>query len=240
MRFPLLFSILLILCSCTQPQKKVSLKRAKKPKIEVTKPCTLEDSLSYWGLVNIQDIDSNIKVNLRYSGLNNFLKTDLYQCLQSAYLQKDVAKKLSVAQNELTKIDSNLHLLIWDAVRPRSIQRKMWNSLKMPFQEKVRYVSNPRNGSIHNYGCAVDLTICRKNGTVLDMGTDFDHFGTSANINAEWKLLMDEVLEYTQIDNRKLLRKVMKNAGFSTISSEWWHFNSCSRCVAKTKYRLIE
>ena len=116
----------------------------------------------------------------------------------------------------------------------------MWTTLEMPFNEKVRYVSNPKNGSIHNYGCAVDLTICKSDGKLLDMGTDFDHFGRAANVSKEYLLLTDSVLSYKQFDNRKLLRKVMKSAGFSTISSEWWHFNALSRSEAKRNYSIIE
>ncbi|MBT8327286.1 MAG: M15 family metallopeptidase [Bacteroidia bacterium] len=202
--------------------------------------CSLEDTLINRGLVNVQSIDPRIKVNLRYSSINNFLRTDMYGCLNKAYFQNETAHKLAQAQEYLTVIDSNLSLLIWNGVRPRSIQRQMWNSLDMPFKEKVRYVSNPKNGSIHNYGCAVDLTICEQDGKLLDMGSDFDYFGPAANTNREYMLMTDSILNFIQFDNRKLLRTVMIRAGFSTISSEWWHFNWMSRYEASRKYAIIE
>lgn len=202
--------------------------------------CSLEDTLISNGLVNIQDIHSSIKVNLRYSSLNNFLRRDIYGCLNKAYFQKETAEKLAQAQQHLTDIDSNLYLLIWDGVRPRSVQWQMWDALEMPFNEKVRYVSNPKNGSIHNYGCAVDLTVCERDGRLLDMGTDFDYFGPAANTNKEYILLTDSILTFQQFDNRKLLRKVMKAAGFSSITSEWWHFNAMSRSEANKRYSIIE
>jgi D-alanyl-D-alanine dipeptidase len=147
---------------------------------------------------------------------------------------------LNHAQSLLTQKDSSLHLLIWDAVRPRSAQWKMWYAVKMPLEQKVRYVSNPRNGSIHNYGCAVDLTICKTDGTVLDMGTDFDHFGIEANTNNEAYLLQNQMITKEQLQNRVLLRSVMQSVGFRSISSEWWHFNACSRSLAAANYPIVE
>jgi D-alanyl-D-alanine dipeptidase len=203
-------------------------------------PCSLADSICNSGLINVQHLNDQIKVNLRYSGRNNFLKTDVYGCLEDAYLQKDVAVMLDNAQQNLTSLDSNLHLMIWDAVRPRSVQWKMWNTLKMPLDEKVKYVSNPRNGSIHNYGCAIDLTICFSDGKLMDMGTDFDYFGKAANTKSEYLLVNDSIITYQQLDNRKILRKAMKSAGFSIISTEWWHFNAISRADARSRYTIVK
>ncbi len=202
--------------------------------------CALEDSIKFKGLINVQEINPDIRVHLRYSGLNNFLNKDIYGCLTNACLQTETAEMLSEAQEELSTRDPNLHLLIWDAARPRSVQWKMWNTLEMPIAQKTRYVSNPRNGSIHNYGCAVDLTICEADGKQLDMGTDFDYFGKTANTNMEFILVQNGELNYQQLDNRKLLRQVMRKAGFNTISSEWWHFNAMSRAEARKRYEIVE
>lgn len=229
--------------SCSNDNSKIN----QEPKVVHSKisqekiNCSLEDSLKFiYQLVNVQELNPDIRVKLRYSSRSNFLKTDVYDYLTNAYLQPFAAEKLANAQQLLTQTDSRLHLLIWDAVRLRSTQWEMWNLLKMPFEEKVRYVSNPKNGSVHNYGCAVDLTICNEKGEVLDMGTDFDYFGEAANINNEGRLIADGTLNYYQVDNRKMLRKVMKEAGFTTISSEWWHFNAISRDSAAKKYTIIE
>jgi len=241
--------VLLVISSCgpQQPEKQTieehqvpSKNLENEAALLVEAPCMLADSICNAGLVNVQHLNPEIRVNLRYSSRNNFLKKDLYGCLDEAYLQPDVAKMLDKAQQNLTSIDPNLHLLIWDAVRPRSVQWKMWKALKMPLDQKVRYVSNPRNGSIHNYGCAVDLTICYSDGKLMDMGTDFDYFGRAANTRAEYMLVNDSLITYKQLDNRKVLRKAMKSAGFSTISSEWWHFNAMSRAVARSRYAIVE
>ena len=242
-----LLLLLITVISCTPEPKETKNNTEQVEEVDTIEeglimraPCSLADSICNAGLVNVQHINDQIKVNLRYSGRNNFLKTDLYGCLEDAYLQKDVALMLDKAQQKLTETDSNLHLMIWDAVRPRSVQWKMWNVLKMPLAEKVRYVSNPRNGSIHNYGCAVDLTICYSDGKLMDMGTDFDYFGRAANTRGEYMLVTDTIITFQQLDNRKVLRKAMKSAGFSIISSEWWHFNAMSRSVARSRYAIVE
>jgi len=226
--------------STSLDEKKEDIEVKKETPIASKPPCSMHDSLRMAGLVNVQDINPNIRVHLRYSGINNFLKQDLYGCIDSAFLQVKTAQMLSTAQDKLTAIDSTLHLLVWDGVRPRSVQWKMWDALEMPFDQKKRYVSNPRNGSIHNYGCAVDLTICDDNGRRLNMGTDFDYFGKAANTNLEYLMVNDGTLNFRQLDNRKLLRKVMQQAGFRTITSEWWHFNAMSRADAKATYAIVE
>ena len=110
----------------------------------------------------------------------------------------------------------------------------------MPNSEKGKFVSNPKNASIHNFGAAVDLTIAKTNGEPLDMGTEFDHIGELAYPTMEYFFLKDGQLNQQQVDNRKLLRKVMQKAGFTWLTTEWWHFNSCSREEAKLKYKILE
>jgi D-alanyl-D-alanine dipeptidase len=205
-----------------------------KPQVSIYEPQALVT------LTNVHDLNPRIYVNLRYSSLNNFLNQDLYGDFDRAFLQEEVALMLANAQELLTFINPNLHLLVWDATRPRSVQWKMWYALDMPLEQKVRYVSNPRNGSIHNFGCAVDLTLCHSNWTLLDMGTDFDHFGKAASTRNAAALLADSTLTMQQFENRKLLQKVMRQAGFTTITSEWWHFNAMSREAAQAKYAIVE
>lgn len=136
---------------------------------------TLEQRLINLGLVDVQEINPKIRVDLKYCTNDNFMRTNVYGKLRRAYLQKEVAEKLSNAQDYLSEKDSNLFLLVYDAVRPRWVQYKMWNSLdSIPVGQRTKFVSNPRNGSVHNYGAAVDLTICYSNGIPLDMGAFFD------------------------------------------------------------------
>jgi D-alanyl-D-alanine dipeptidase len=241
----LLLSLVLFLCQCT-PEPNRQENKAKETyegpiKVSAPKPpCALQDNLLASGLVNVQALNPNIRVHLRYSDTNNFLHTDLYGCLETAYLQAESASMLSKAQDSLSAIDSSLHLLIWDATRPRSVQWKMWEVLQMPLDQKVRFVSNPRNGSLHNFGCAVDLTVCNQDNIPLDMGTDFDYFGRAAGTRHEAQLVTEGLLTQQQLKNRQLLRGVMRQAEFSMISSEWWHFNAMSREAASARYVIVE
>lgn len=192
------------------------------------------------GLVNIQEADPTIIVDLKYSTADNFLGFDIYGTLDKCYLQPDVAQKLVQANRYLKETDSSYTLLVYDGARPRSIQQKMWDTVKTMPVKQATYVSNPRRGSLHNFGAAVDLTIAGADGTPLDMGTPYDFFGDLAHTDKDQYFLSTGQLSEEQISNRKLLRTVMYRAGFFGIQSEWWHFNSCTRDVAATKYKIIE
>ena len=108
------------------------------------------------------------------------------------------------------------------------------------YPEKSKYVSNPKNGSLHNYGAAVDITVAKKNGVALDMGTPYDFFGEAAEPQLESILLANGTLTAIQIQNRKILREVMVKAGFIQLPTEWWHYNACPREDAKIKYKILE
>ena len=196
---------------------------------------TLEKKLISAGLVNIQSVIPEIQVELKYSTTDNFLHADVYGDLTNAYLQPDVVQKLKTAYSN----HPDLTFIIYDAVRPLSIQYKMWEILDLPPGQKEKYLSNPKNGSIHNYGAAIDMSLAEKNGKPLDMGTPFDFFGEAAEPQLEYKMLQEGVLTQQQIDNRKILRSVMQKAGFRQLPAEWWHYNSCSREEAKIKYAVI-
>ena len=118
------------------------------------------------------------------------------------------------------------------------VKKKMWNVVKGT--SKYKYVSNPnRGGGLHNYGLAVDISIQDSLGQPLPMGTKVDHLGMEAHITDEIGLVHNGKMSETERQNRLLLRKVMKETGFRALPSEWWHFNFCSRDVAKQKYKLI-
>ena len=192
-------------------------------------------------LVNIQELDSTIFVDLKYSTTDNFMDMDMYGNLETCYLRKNPAEMLLRANQYLKETNPELNLLIYDGMRPRSIQRKLWNALdEVPETERTQYVADPEKGSIHNYGAAVDLTLAHKNGAPLDMGTKYDYFGELAFPALEDSLLSIGLLTVAQIENRKILRNVMTKAGFLTISSEWWHFNAYSYQDIQTKYNIIE
>lgn len=200
----------------------------------------IEIEMIHHGLVDIQSIDSTLLVDLKYSSKDNFLGFDLYGELDRCFLQKDVAEKLKNANSYLKELHPEYVLLIYDGARPRSIQKKMWDTIRtMPVKQGV-YVSNPKFGSLHNFGAAVDLTIADKSGNPLDMGTPYDYFGDLAHPEKEKYFLSTGELTSEQVANRLLLRKVMRKGGFFGIQSEWWHFNACTREVAATKYQIIE
>ena len=192
----------------------------------------------YFQLVNINDIDSTILVDLKYATIDNFTETVLYEDFEDAYLQPDVARMLAEAHHYLKKSYPGLRLLVYDAVRPLSVQRTMWNHVKNT--KYHRYIAHPDRLSLHNYGAAVDLTIADSLGHPLDMGTPFDHFGRAAGINNENELIEQGLLNNQQVLNRQMLREVMRHAGFRSISGEWWHFNACSLQEAKQRYMLVD
>jgi D-alanyl-D-alanine dipeptidase len=168
------------------------------------------------------------------------MKQDVYGNLNRIYLQPNVAADLKKCQATLKGIDSTLTLLVYDGVRPRSVQQIMWDILDLPPAEKSKFVSNPKNGSVHNYGAAVDLTIAKLDGTILDMGADYDDIRQIAYPRLEQHFLDSGLLTPQHLENRKLLRKVMKSGGFTVLPTEWWHFNRYSRARAKELYEIIE
>jgi zinc D-Ala-D-Ala dipeptidase len=250
-----LFVFTSAISSCNQPQEQVSDESeivipedstAQEEVIteELYQPAMvspLEENMISQGLINIQQLDSSILVDLKYASEDNFMGADVYEGLSTAFLQPDVAEKLVKAQQLLKQKHPDLNLIIYDAARPFAVQQKMWDTLRVPLNEKTKYLSNPANGgSIHNYGAAVDISIADENGTALDMGTPYDFFGELAHPVKEQEMLDRGLLTEEQIINRKLLREVMKKAGFFNIQTEWWHFNSCTRDRAKELYQLIE
>lgn len=198
----------------------------------------LESYLQTQELVNVSKMDTTIRIDLKYASTDNFTKTILYNNLLNIYLHPLAAKKLIKAQKRLKAINAKLSLLVYDAVRPLSVQKKMYEIVQDT--KYAAYVANPVHTGLHNYGMAVDITICDENGKSLDMGTPFDYFGSAAGINKETELIQKGILSSQQVKNRQLLREVMIYAGFTTIRGEWWHFNAISLIEAKQSYRVIK
>ena len=193
------------------------------------------------GLVDVQTVDPTILVDLKYSTTDNFVGKDVYGDLTKAYLQPAAARKLASASKYLQAHHPNLRLLVYDAARPRSAQWNLWDALpNLPERKRQLYVADPRKGSIHNYGCAVDLTVATQDGMPLDMGTKYDFFGELAYPSRETQLLKAGKLTQQQIDNRQILRTAMRQGGFTPIEYEWWHFNALSRAKAKMAFRIVE
>ena len=196
-------------------------------------------SLERRGYVNIQKADPSIFVSLMYSRADNFTGEVLYADLREAYLHPKAAAALVKAQKRLRQLRPDLSLKVYDAARPMSIQQKMWDKVKNT--PKYFYVSNPaRGGGLHNYGMAVDLTLCTLAGDSVPMGTKIDYMGAAAHIDKEASLVASGRISREAQANRRLLREVMAYAGFKPLRTEWWHFNYVSRAVAKKYYKVIK
>lgn len=200
---------------------------------------TLEDEFRAIGFVDVSTLSPDIKVELMYGRDDNFTGHVMYDGLDKAWLHPDAARAVAKAQEELSRLMPGFSLLIKDAARPMSVQRKMFNAVKGI--SKANYVANPaKGGGLHNYGVAVDITIADPNGNEIDMGTQVDHLGIEANIDREEALVKNGVMSENARQNRLLLRRIMKNAGFSTIRTEWWHFNLVSKARAREQYKLLD
>ena len=144
----------------------------------------METRLREMGLVDVQELDATIGVHLVYATEENFMGEVLYRDLHKAFLLPEMAERVVRAQALLKAERPELSLMILDAARPLSIQRKMFHLVAGT--PRNIYVSNPKHGpGLHNYGAAVDVTLADTLGRQLDMGTEFDHFGLEAHTDIE-------------------------------------------------------
>ena len=191
-------------------------------------------------LIDVKELNASILVDLKYSTDDNFMHMRLYDKFDRAYLQKDVAVRLAKVQDALSKKKPGFQLLIYDALRPVSVQRKMWEALdSLPPSRRGKFVSNPDKRSLHNMGAAVDITIVNEKGIPLDMGAGFDDIREIAYPSLEQQFLKSGELSTKQLENRLLLRRLMQAQGFRQLETEWWHYNACSRSEALKKYKVL-
>ena len=160
--------------------------------------------------VNLKEYSNDFVYDMKYATTNNFLKSKVYDCAE-CYLRLKTVNALIEANQRFIK--KGYHIKLFDCYRPLDIQKKMWNIVSNP-----EYVADPKKGSIHNRGGAVDITLVDENGKELDMGTAFDFFGIEASHNYE--NLSEEVKK-----NRSILRSGMTRYNFRIFESEWWHYN---------------
>ncbi len=154
----------------------------------------------------------NIKLDLRYTTKNNFMQQRLYHKIKTTYLRKQAANALALIQQKLKL--KNLGLKIFDAYRPYAVTEKMWEPVK-----DDRYAADPKKGSGHNRGTAVDLTIINlTTGLELNMGTVFDNFSDTAH--HVFTDLPNDILQ-----NRLTLKSIMEEHGFKALETEWWHYS---------------
>jgi len=164
-------------------------------------------------LIEILKLDKTIKLDIRYARADNFVGRAVYTEAR-AFLQRPAAEALVRVHKKLKKL--GFGLVIFDGYRPWSVTKLFW---EVTPEDKRKFVANPKTGSRHNRGCAVDLSIFDlKTGRLIDMPSDFDEFTERAS--PDYKGASE-----IQTKNRDLLRKLMEAEGFTVNQNEWWHFD---------------
>jgi serine beta-lactamase-like protein LACTB len=154
-----------------------------------------------------------IKFDIRYATENNFLGTKFYNSAK-AFMQRPAAEALGRVNEKLAA--SGYGLLVHDSYRPWFVTKMFWDATPAKFHG---FVANPRTGSRHNRGCAVDLTLYDlKSGKPIEMVSGYDEFSDRAfpdypggTSRQRW--------------HRDLLRRTMNSEGFTIYEEEWWHFD---------------
>lgn len=181
---------------------------------------------------------ADLKLDLRYASLNNFSGTNLYGPFNRAFLHKITAQKLSAAREHIRQAHPGYKFIIFDALRPRSVQKVLWDLVAGTEGEK--YFANPEVGSLHSFGFAVDLSLLDETGSELDMGAGFDDFRDIAQPKFEDKFFNEGQLTVKHLANRRLLRGAMEFGEFIQLPNEWWHFDALPKNEVRGKYSIVE
>ncbi len=172
-----------------------------------------EDHQRKSDLVEVVKLDSTIRLDIRYATANNFMKRPMYTQAR-AFLQRPAAEALVRAHRKLKT--HGFGILLFDAYRPWEVTKKFWDETP-PAQRK--FVANPKNGSKHNRGCAVDVSLYDlQTGKEVPMPSAYDEFTPRAAARYEGGTVQ-------QRRTRDLLRRVMEAEGFAVHPDEWWHFD---------------
>jgi zinc D-Ala-D-Ala dipeptidase len=164
-------------------------------------------------LVELSQLDPTIKLDIRYATSNNFLSTPMYSQAR-AFLQRPAAEALVRAHHALKA--KGYGLLIHDAYRPWYVTKMFWEAT--PDDKKI-FVADPSEGSRHNRGCAVDLTLYDlKTGASVKMPSGYDEMSERAY--ADYAGGTPD-----QRERRSILRQAMEHEGFAVYPQEWWHFD---------------
>jgi D-alanyl-D-alanine dipeptidase len=164
-------------------------------------------------LVEITSLEPTIKKDIRYATANNFTGAVFYKQAK-AYLQKPAAEAVVRAHKRFQ--EQGLGLMIHDAYRPWHITKMFWDATP---DNLKKFVANPANGSRHNRGSAVDLTLYDlETGTVIPMVAGYDEFSARS-----YPLYPGGTSR--QRWHRDTLRRVMEAEGFTIYDYEWWHFD---------------
>ncbi len=164
-------------------------------------------------LVELTALDPTIRLDIRYATSDNFLSTPVYEEAR-AFLQRPAALALVRAHRRLAA--SGYGLLIHDAYRPWWVTKVFWEATPA---DKREFVADPKKGSRHNRGCAVDLTLYSlADGRPVEMPSLYDEMSERAYPGYRGGTADAR-------DRRDLLRRTMEAVGFTVFQSEWWHFD---------------
>ena len=164
-------------------------------------------------LVELITLDKTIKLDIRYARTDNFVGKVVYSEAR-AFMQRPAAEAILRVHRKLKK--RNLGLVIFDGYRPWSVTKLFW---EVTPEDKRKFVANPKTGSRHNRGCAVDLSMFDlKTGKLVEMPTDYDDFTDKASPSYDGA-------SREKKKNRDLLRRMMEAEGFTVNKNEWWHFD---------------
>jgi D-alanyl-D-alanine dipeptidase len=163
--------------------------------------------------VELVTLDPSIRLDIRYASSNNLVGRPVYPEAR-AFLQRPAAEALVRAHCGLK--DKGFGLLIFDGYRPWSVTKIFWDVTP---PAKKNFVADPANGSKHNRGCAVDLTLFDlATGLEVEMTSAFDEM--SERSAADYAGGTPE-----QRERRDILRRAMETEGFTVYPHEWWHFD---------------
>jgi len=177
------------------------------------KPPEENKSLRSPDLVELTTLDPTIKLDVRYATTQNFLGTPVYEEAK-AFLQRPAAEALARAAQKLRPLGYGL--LVHDAYRPWYVTKIFWDATP---QDKKIFVADPQEGSRHNRGCAVDLTLYDlKSGTPVLMTGGYDEM-------SERSYAFYPGGTSLQRWHRGILRNALEAEGFTVYPYEWWHFD---------------
>lgn len=172
-------------------------------------PGTFRDS----ELVEVASLEPGIQLDVRYATTNNFMSSVFYDEPQ-VFLQRPAADAVVRAHQALA--EHGYGLLLHDGYRPWYVTKMFWDAT--PESQKL-FVANPANGSRHNRGSAIDLTLYDlATGAPVEMVGSYDEFSPRSFPNYPGGTSRQRWL-------RELLRRVMEAEGFSVYEAEWWHFD---------------
>ncbi len=164
-------------------------------------------------LVELVALDPSLRLDIRYATPDNFAGRAVYREAR-AFLQRPAAEALVRVQRALAA--EGYGLTIFDAYRPWSVTKLFW---EITPPGKRDYVADPRKGSRHNRGCAVDLTLHDlATGEEVAMPSPYDDFTDRAHPDYAGGTAEERA-------HRDLLRRAMEAEGFSVYAVEWWHFD---------------